>query len=99
MNKKQKITLIGLICLTLGFLAFLQWDQGLHGNPSEEINYTHSDSLATGLGTGSINKQDTTFIDTTFKHKHYIQDEVDRSYDSINKRFGPTKVGGVLIFD
>lgn len=98
MNKKQKITIIGIICLTLGFCAFLQWDQGLHGNPSEEVNYTHSDSLATGLVTDSINKQDT-FIDTSFIHKHYTQDEVDRSYDSINKKFGTTKVDGVLIFD
>ena len=99
MNKKQKITLIGIICLTLGFCPFLQSDQGSHGNPSEEVNYTHSDSIATGLGTDSINKQDTTFIDTSFKHKHYTQDEVDRSYDSISKKFGPSKVDGVLIFD
>lgn len=73
--------------------------RGSHGNPSEEVNYTHSDSIATGLGTDSINKQDTTFIDTSFKHKHYTQDEVDRSYDSISKKFGPSKVDGVLIFD
>ena len=99
MNKKQKITLIGIICLTLGFCAFLQWDQGSHGNPSEEVNYTHSDIIATGLGTDSINKQYTTFIDTSFKHKHYTQDEVDRSYDSIRKKFGRSKVDGVLILD